>query len=194
MKFLKMFFCAALSGMSLMALAAGPAAATTLEVGGVPQNKSVALEITMTAGMSATLGTTDGNFVDTCTSSTLKGSTEGTYTGAVIGGKATSWVTGNCSHSVVNDVPGSVSIEHVKGTTNGTVRSTGARVTVQSTTFGVTLSCTTSSTHLGTLMGSAAGHATLKVNAVVNCGFFVPSATWQSAYTVTSPTGLGVVA
>lgn len=49
-------------------------------------------------------------------------------------------------------------------------------------------------THMGTLTGVKEGHATLHIDAIKNCGFFMPSATWGATFTVTSPTGLGVVA
>jgi hypothetical protein len=193
MNHLKMLSCAALSAMALMAFAGGSASATTLEVGGVVQNKSVALEITMSAGTSAAIRTTDMTMVDTCTFSRLKGSTEGSFSGTTVGGKAASWETGNCTHSVKMTKPGSITIQHTAGT-NGTVRSSGAEIQVQSTTFGTTLVCSTNNTHLGTLSGVSSGHAKIKTLAVVNCGFFVPSAMWESEYTVTSPTGFGVVA
>jgi hypothetical protein len=192
MKYIKMLGLAALSAMALMAFAAGSASATTLEVGGVAKNSSVTLSASLVSGSSAVLRQTSNDFVDTCTTSTVGGKTEGSFTGAAVSGKATV-AFGNCTHETKVDNGGTISVEHAGGT-NGTVRSSGASVTVQSTTFGATLNCTTNNTHLGTLTGSAAGHASLKVNAVVNCGFFVPSAKWEAEYTVTSPTGLGVVA
>ncbi|HEX6204942.1 MAG TPA: hypothetical protein VFZ29_03950, partial [Solirubrobacterales bacterium] len=81
----------------------------------------------------------------------------------------------------------------IPGTTNGTVFSEEAEITVGSP-FG-TLNCKTNAgVDLGTLTGTKEGHATIDVNAVLNCGFLMPSATLKGTYTVTSPTGLGVSA
>jgi hypothetical protein len=56
------------------------------------------------------------------------------------------------------------------------------------------LSCRTGEgTDIGTLTGKATGQATIDFKAVVNCGFLVPSSTWQGSYTITSPEGLGVI-
>jgi hypothetical protein len=193
MRYLKMLSLATLSTAVLMAFAAGSASATTLEVGGVAKNSSVTFEASLKSGTSMVLRQTDSSFWDTCTTSTFKGATEGSFTGVSVGGKISSMTFLNCTHQTKVDTGGTLSFEHV-GTTNGTVRSTGWSVTIQSTTFGATLNCTTNNTHLGVLTGSAAGHASLKMNAVINCGFFVPSSRWEAEYTFTSPTGLGVVA
>jgi hypothetical protein len=195
MHHLKMIGLAALAAMALMAVAAGSASATTLEIHGVTKNSSVSLEASLKAGSSAILRQTSADFVDTCTSSTVKGATS-TFTGTTVSGGISTLTFGNCTHTTHVHKPGSLSVEHIKNTTNGTVRSSGAQVTVQSTTFGATLNCTANNTHLGVLTGTAdtTKHASLKINAVVNCGFFVPSALWEGEYTVTSPTGLGVSA
>jgi hypothetical protein len=192
MKYLKMLALTAIAAMAAMAFTAGSASATTLEVGGIAKNSSVTFEMTLKAGSSTVYRQTDGSFVDTCTTSSFKGKTEGSFTATAVGGKVSA-TFGNCTHATTVDSGGSLSIAHA-GTTNGTVRSTGMSVTLQSTTFGATLNCTTNNTHFGTMVGTASGHASLKVNAVINCGFFVPSAKWEAEYTVTSPTGLGVVA
>jgi hypothetical protein len=63
-----------------------------------------------------------------------------------------------------------------------------------STAFG-TVNCKTGTgTDLGTLTGVSSGNATMHINAVLNCGFLLPSATFKGTYTVTSPSGLGVTA
>jgi hypothetical protein len=172
---------------------AANASATAMEVTGKSMTTtSVTIEASLKSGTSAVLESTSSSFVDTCTSSTVKGKTEFLY-GSTVTGKVSTLTFSNCTHVTKVVTNGSLAIEH-SGGTNGTVRSHGALVEVQSTTFGVTLECTTSNTHLGTLAGVAHGHATINVNAVVNCGFFMPSALWQASYAVTSPTGLGVVA
>jgi hypothetical protein len=192
MKYIKMLGLAVVAAMALMAVAAGSASATTLEVGGVTQTASVTLEASLKSGSSAVLRDTANSTVDTCTTSTVTGKTESPFTGTTVGGKATVDFK-NCTHTTTVDAGGTLTVEHAGGT-NGTVRSSGASVTVQSTAFGATLNCTTNNTHLGVLGGVKEGHASLKVNALVNCGFLVPSAKWEAEYTVTKPTGLGVVA
>jgi hypothetical protein len=194
MKYLKMLGLAVLSAMAVTAFAAGSASATTLEVGGVAQNSSVTLEGSLTSGTSAVLRTTDTGFIDTCTTSVIKGKTEGVFTGKAVSGKVSAMTFSNCTHSVKVISGGSVSVEHIAGTTNATVRSSGFQAEVLSTTFGAWLNCTTNNTHLGTFTGSKSGHASAAVNGVINCGFFVPSAKWEGHYTLTTPTGLGFVA
>jgi hypothetical protein len=193
MRHLKMIGLAAVAVMAMMAVVAGHASATTLEVGGVSQSSSVAPDLSLKAGSTLLLEMTDGTPILTCFTSTIGGKTESPYSGTTVGGKTVVSFS-SCGHSATVDSGGSLTFEHITGTTNGTVRSTGMSVTVQSTTFGATLNCTTNNTHLGTLAGVASGHASLKVNAVVNCGFFAPTTKWTGDYTITTPTGLGVVA
>ena len=45
-----------------------------------------------------------------------------------------------------------------------------------------TLTCTTSNTDIGTLTGVKEGNATMDINAVLNCGAFLPSAKWEGTY------------
>jgi hypothetical protein len=164
-------------------------AATSLEVGGAPKNEAVAIKAS--AGGSLLLSATAGGFANTCTESTVEGSTEAPFSGATVGGKVSSLTFAKCTNEPVTvDSAGTLTVENISGTTNGTIRSNGAKVTTGSP-FG-SLTCTTSGTDLGTLTGVASGKATIDVNAVLNCGFFLPSAKWEGSYTVTSPEGLGV--
>jgi hypothetical protein len=194
MRHLKMFSFAALSAMALMAPGAGTASATTMEVEGATQNKAITLEMSSISGWSTLFAYTSRSFIDTCTSSAIKGSTEGSFTGTTVGGNISSMTFSNCTHATKVVQSGSFTVEHLSGTTKGTVRSTGLWVEVASTSFGLTHKCTTLNTHLGTLSGSLYGHASLSVNAVLNCGSFAPTANWEGLYRVTSPTGLGVSA
>ncbi len=190
MKYLKMLGLAAVAAMAMTAFTAGSASATTLEIGGVTQNGSVAISASLEGGTSAVLSRTDGSLANTCTKSTVKGSTE-TVTGATVTGAiAKNDLTfTSCTRPVEVHKGGTLHVAHTSGT-NGTVTSSGAEVTVSSI-FG-TLNCKTGEgAHLGTLTGVKEGHATMDISAVLNCGI-VPSATWNGTYTVTSPTGLGV--
>ncbi|HEV2858713.1 MAG TPA: hypothetical protein VGW80_09960 [Solirubrobacterales bacterium] len=199
MKLTKILGVVAAAAMALMAFAS-TASATTLEVGGVKQAGAVTIHATLESGTSAILKDTGGAFANTCLESTVEGHTESPFTAAgtnPIGGPITTLTFSKCTEEpVVVDLPGRLTVSWIKGTTNGTLRSVSAKVTSPSP-FGA-LTCTTAAspgTHLGTVTGKAktTEHATIDINAVLNCGFFLPSAKWEGSYTVTSPTGLGVV-
>jgi hypothetical protein len=179
---------------ALVALAgASTASATTLEVGGVTKNESVVLKASLKSGTSTTWSTTDEFFAGTCLASTIEGKTT-TFTGFPIAAPLSTLSFSSCTEEpTVVDAPGSLSVEKIAGTTNGTVRSIGAKITMPSPYGG--LNCVTASspgTDIGTLTGVKSGNAIINMNAVLNCGFFLPSARWRGEYVVTSPTGLGV--
>ncbi|HEV2858708.1 MAG TPA: hypothetical protein VGW80_09935 [Solirubrobacterales bacterium] len=170
------------------------AAATTLEVAGVGRSESIAIKSSLKSGTTARLDDTGGAFANTCTESTVEGKTEAPFSGPTVGGKVSSLSFSSCTEEkVVVDESGSLTVERIAGSTNGTVRSIGAKVTTPSP-FG-SLTCVTAAspgTDIGKLTGVASGTATVDINAVLNCGFFLPSARWEGTYTVTSPEGLGV--
>ncbi|HEX6204349.1 MAG TPA: hypothetical protein VFZ29_00890 [Solirubrobacterales bacterium] len=194
MKYLKMLGIAAVAAMSFMAFAASSASATTLEVGGVTQNGAVT--ITGSLDESVILARTDGSFANTCTKSHFHGTT--TKFTKPVTGPLSSLTFEGCERPVTVHKPGALEVVHIAGTTNGTVFSESAEVTSGSP-FG-TLNCKTGeTTHIGTLTAATTAtnptvHATVDVNAVLNCGFLVPSATWKGSYWITSPTELGVSA
>jgi hypothetical protein len=191
MKLTKILGVLAVAAMALMAFAS-TASATTLEVNGVKQTGAVTIKSSLKTGTSALLKDTGGFFANTCTVSTVEGKTT-TFTGTTVGGPISSLTFSKCTEEpVVVDAPGSLTVENIAGTTNGTVRSIGAKVTSPSP-FGA-LTCVTAAspgTDIGILTGTSP-HATMDINAVLNCGFFLPSAKWEGTYTVTSPTGLAV--
>jgi hypothetical protein len=193
MKHLKIIGLAAVAAMALMAFAAGSASATTLEIGGETQKGGVEISASIAPGGSAILEDTNKLTQDTCTASTAVGTTT-TITAASVGGPISSLTFSGCTHTTHVLANGSLSVSRSGSPTNGTVTSAGAEVTVKSTVFGVSIVCKTGTgTDIGTLTGVPSGHATMDINAVVNCGSFVPTAKWTGTYTVTSPTGLGVV-
>jgi hypothetical protein len=193
---LKMLGLAALAAMAFAAFAASPASATTLEVNGVTQNSSVSLSASLESGTSAVLARTDGSLANTCDNSTVAGKTETTFTGTKVTGDVSTLTFGSCTRTVTVDTKGSLYVEHISGTTNGTVFSEEAEVTVKTPFFEPEVNCKTGAgTDIGTLTGKKTGEiATMDINAVLNCGFLLPSATWKGSYIVTSPTGLGVSA
>jgi hypothetical protein len=178
--------------LALMAFA-GTASATTLEKGGVTQSGSIAIEATLKSGTSALLTDTFGFFGNTCTNSTVAGSTS-TKTGPAVEGPISTLSWGSAATPCKEGNPtvhskGGLAVERIGTTTNGTVESWLAEVTVPSA-LGL-LTCTTSvfGTDLGTLTGVKAGNATMDVNAVLACGIDMK---WTATYTVTGPVGLGV--
>lgn len=186
-------FSLAAAAMAWGALAvAGTASATVLSIGGVAQNKSITIEATLKSGTSAILKDKNGTTNDTCTGSTVKGATEGSFEGVTVGGKVSSLTFTGCSHTTTVIAPGSLSIAWTSGT-NGTVSSSGAEVTVKSTVFGVSAICKTGTgTTIGTLTGVKEGSATMDISATtLDCGALGTSS-WTGTYTVTSPSGLGV--
>lgn len=199
MKLTKILGVAAFAAMALMAFAS-TASATTLETNGVKQTGTVTLKGTLEPETSALLTDTSGAFANTCTSSTVEGSDSTATTGTTVSGPITALSFSNCTdETVVVDEKGSLSVEWIKGTTNGTLRSTGAKVTVPATLFGfkVTVTCVTEKTDLGTITGKASGSATIDINAVLNCGSSLPSAPWKGSYVTTTSSGgahaIGVV-
>jgi hypothetical protein len=193
MKITKILGAAAVAALALMAFA-GTASATTLEVNGVAQTGPVTIHATVEPETSVLLSATGGGFANTCTESTVKGTTTSPFTAETIGGPIEVLTFGHCTNEpVVVHKPGYLTITWIKETTSGTVTSDGAEVTTPSP-FG-NLTCKTPATgaDIGTLTGKSAGSATMDINAVLNCGFFLPSAKWVGSYLVTSPEGLGVI-
>jgi hypothetical protein len=185
----------ALAGLAiaLMSLAgASTASATALEVKQAAKNEPVTISASLAS--SSTLESTSGVISNTCSTSTVGGTTS-VFSGTTVSGPVSTLSFGGCLHEkVVVSKMGSLSVERIGATTNGTVRSSGAEVTVPVTIFGsvVTTTCTTSETDLGTLAGVASGNATITLSAILDCGGVLPSAKWTGTYTVTSPEGLGV--
>ena len=194
MKLTKILGVVAVAALALMAFASS-ASATTLAVGGVTKTTAITIESSLKSGTTALLTDTSGFFANTCTVSTVKGQDSTKTTGTVVTGpiETLSWgtVATPCTEgNPTVDTKGSLSVERIGTTTNGTVKSEGAKVTVPSP-FGL-LTCTTAAegTDLGTLTGVASGTATMDINAVLSCGI---TAKWTGTYTVTTPEGLGVV-
>jgi hypothetical protein len=193
MKHVKVLCLLTAAAMALTALAASSASAYTVEVGGVTKNESIEISGSLQKESTAVLTRTDGSFANTCTGVTGTGTTESPFTGETLGGSVKERTITGCTRSITIHKDGSVKIEHISSSTNGTVFSSGVEIT-SGTPFG-TVNCKTGTgTHMGVLTGKASGEATVEVNAVVNCGFLLPSTGLKATLVVTSPEGLGVVA
>jgi hypothetical protein len=196
MKYLKILSLAAVAAMALMAFGAGTASATKLYGSGVALGVGTELKGSLTG--SASLTTTEGTVLNTCTGSALAGktTTAGGAAETVKGTVATSALTwSGCTNTVTTLEGGELEVHHVTGTTNGTLTAKGFKVTVQ-TPFGSCVFTAATGTHMGTLTGSTTGNATMDVNAVVTreSGLCPSSAKWVANYAVTSPTKLTVEA
>ena len=181
---------AAVAALALMAFAS-TASAATLETGGVKQSGAVALHATLSG--SATLESTSGVFSNTCSVSTVAGTTS-VFTGTPTGSVSALSFTG-CIHSPVTvHSKGEIFVSRIGSTTNGTVFSSGADVTVPiESIFGSTtvVTCTTNNTDIGELTGVAVGTATIHVNAILECSGILPSARWTATYNLTTTSGAG---
>ncbi len=193
---LKALGLAAVAAMAFLAFAASSASATTLEVGGVTQNSEVTFEISLESGSSLVTSRTDGSLANTCLNSTMKGTTASPFTSATVTSPISTLSFESCTRPLSVHKPGTLHFQHIAGTTDATVSSSGSEWTVGSP-FG-TLNCKTGAgVDIGRLTGTdgtPATHAQLDINAVINCGFLVPSAKLAGTYLVTSPTGFGVSA
>lgn len=188
MKFTR-FVVAVTAALSLLVFVAD-ASATTLEVKGVAVNSSVTIEATLAGGFSLLFTDTSNVAANTWTASALVMKTASPFTGSTVGGSVTGMsFTNGTEGNVSVDSSGSFSTANIAGTTNGTVRSNSAKITVPS--FFGTLTCETSNTDIGTLSGVASGTARLIINAVLPCTV-IGTAKLSGTYTVTSPGALGV--
>jgi len=193
MKYVKMLGLAALSAMALMAFAS-TASATTLEKEGVTQTGAVTINAHLASGTGVLFGNTSSSWVVICTTSSFSGTTS-TFTGTPTGTVSALTFEGCTPRNVTVHSNGKLFVEQIKKTTDGTVSSEEAEITVQTPPFGVYVNCKTNAgTDIGTLVGTASGHATIEINSALNCaGPIATSLVWRGTYTVTSPTGLGVV-
>ena len=200
MKYLKMLGLAAVAAMALTALlGAGSASAQTLYKYTTPSaNDTIAvgtvLTSTLESGTSALLKDTLGGVNDTCTGSEVKGAV-GTNTTTDAGGAITSLTFTGCSHTTDVLANGELEIKNIAGTTNGTVVSKNARVTIKSTIFGISCTANTGAgTTIGTLTGAktSTAQATMDINGVITLENGCGDSTWTGSYLVTSPAGLTV--
>lgn len=193
MKHLKLIATAMTVLAALAVVGVASASATTLEVKGVTKNEAVTIVGSLQKETSMVFSRTDGSLANTCTIFEIEGSAVSPFTGTKVAATGKTLQFGGCERPVTAHKTGTLIGEHIAGTTNGTMSSAEAEVTA-STPFG-TVNCKTGlGTHLGTVTGTATGHATFHINAVLNCGFLLPSASMKGTATVTSPTGVGASA
>jgi len=200
MKYLKMLGLAAVAAMALTAFfGAGSASAQTLYTYKTP-NANIPIPVgtelisTLESGKSALLKDTGGLANDTCTGSEVKGAISTNNT-TDAGGSISALTFTGCTHTTHVLAKGELEIKNIAGTTNGTVISKGARVTIKSTVFGISCVANTGAgTTIGTLTGakSETDRATMDINGVITLENGCGDSTWTGSYEVTSPLGLTV--
>jgi hypothetical protein len=192
MKHVKILGLVAVAAMALMAFAANSASATTLKSGATTVT-TIEASLVETAKLTETSGTV----LDTCTGSTVSGTTTADSAPELKGSGAVTWSGCLTTTDTIN--AGEVGITWINGTNNGIVKSYGAEVTVS--LAGGTLSCTygtpATGLELGTLKGTESGNATIEINKPVEFksgSFACPKSTvWNAKYQVTNPSPLRVV-
>jgi hypothetical protein len=182
----------ALAVMGLLGTAA--ASATTLEVGGAAQNKAVTIEATLASGGTLVFKDSSGTTIDTCTASELKAATEFPYTNLnPVAATVSTFTLSQCTHTTDVLNKGKLSFTWDTSGTEGSVWWSGVEWTTLSTVFGTDSICKPGfSTKLGTLTGVSSGHATLYAKDTFSCGI-LGNVTMTGTYTITAPTGLGIV-
>jgi hypothetical protein len=192
MKLTKVLAVVAFAAMALMAFASS-ASATTLELKGTPEtSKDVTIKVTLASGNSSLLTDTSNVLANTCTTSTVEGSDPTSTGGAgkAVEGPISALEWSGCTEgNPTTDAKGTFSVTNLSGTTNGTVSSTGTKVTWPS--FFGTLTCETSNTDLGKINGVKEGTASMIVNAILSCSG-IGTAKLTGTYVITSPSNLGV--
>src|SRR5690348_796551 len=170
MKHLKMFAFAAMAAAALMALVGvGSASAETeLFSGNTTLGTDQTISSSLESGTTARLQSTSEALTDTCTESSVSGTTTSVKaTEATIGGKITTLSFGNCAFTTHPDELGFFSVETIGSGPDGTLR--GSHTTVTITISGATcIYGTGTGTHLGTVTGFTGKNATIDINAVLN--------------------------
>jgi hypothetical protein len=166
---------------------ASTASATTLETNGVANAGAVTTHAS--AESELVLTATSRAFANACSESTIESTTTTPFTGTRVGGPVSTLTFGACVDSVTVHRPGYLEVENISGTTNGTIFSKSAEVTTGSPFGNLTCRTAAAGTDLGTFTGGVTG--TIDINAVINCGFFLPSARFEGKYIITSgPNGV----
>jgi len=180
MRYIKMLGLAAVAAAALMAFVGASTASATVLVGtSGPLGSGTTINAALEPGTEAVLEAGFGNIA--CGESTVHGtiSNAGGAAATVSGPISKGGLTfGACTGDTVSVLKeGTLEIHHIAGTTNGTLTSSGAEVTViNHDTGGTHCIYRTENTHIGVLTGNKTGTATLHAEA-----------TWKATYTVNVP-------
>lgn len=189
MKHVKMLGLLAVAAAALMAFA-GTASATTLTSSGSTYTSTIEAE-------SEGKTTLHGPFTSvTCEESKVKGTVETHGAGVTAGGAVSSLTFSKCNFPVTVKKAGSLQVHATEGG-NGTLTSSGAEITIETSIASCIFTTKAEGTDVGTLTGNASGNATLDINsaAIPRTGhsiFCGSSGTWTGSYKVTTPGNLTV--
>jgi hypothetical protein len=144
---------------------------------------------------SASMTTTEGTVLDTCSGGELTGKTANSGSAAeTVRGlvPATNLTWSNCTNTVDTLAGGETETHAITGTVNGTYTASGFEVTVNTGLLGSCVFTAGQGTHIGTVTGGLS--ATVDVIAVITrkTGLCPSTAKWVTTYNVTSPTPLYV--
>ena len=205
MKHMKMFGLAIAAAALTAFLGAGTASSTVLcetTVSPCPAGWDVAasteLDFSVQSGTSLIFTDPFGSIIDTCTASTMKGTTTNT-------GSSTTTVSGHnsvltfgtaatpCTRPATVVTAGSFEIHHIVGTDNGTVTSTGTTVIVHNVPFFGSCQYSTNATDFGESthhfnIRRVTVHLTLSLSSENGC----PKGTWEGIYEYTGSTFFSV--
>lgn len=151
------------------------------------------VDLSLKSGTSMVLKNTGGSIEATCSGGTINGLI-GAEAANVVSIETSEWTWSNCSHTADTIAVGSLEIERIAETYNGTVKGKGAewKFTIAGVecTYGLGTGI-----DLGTLTGGT--EPRLQVNSVINKtagGFLCPTTTvLEAEYEVTSPHALYVI-
>jgi hypothetical protein len=203
MKYLKMLGLALIAAAALTSFIGASTASATVLYKTTPSLQTLGvgtiLDFSLQSGTSASLVTTAGESLDTCTSSTVKGkiTNEGSATTTTTG-EITELTWGGCTFPTVTLVKGKLEVHHIAGTTNGLLTADGeTTVTINTVFFGSCIYGVTAGTTLGELTGGdpAIFHANAVAKKISGSGFTCPETSkWTATYVSTEPTSIDVEA
>lgn len=178
------------------AVGASSASATTFEVNGVTGNQSLYFTMSLEPGTSMTFKATANEYlINTCQESELTGVSVSPFSDSTITTPLETLQFSGCNRTWTIHRAGQLYVEHIPGSTDGTLFWENADLTFRGGTPYPTSECKTGTgTHIGTVTGKGSGYAAVDINAVLNCGFLFPALKWRASYVVTLPTGLGMSA
>ena len=189
MKYAKMLGLLAVAAAALMAFA-GVASATILTS---PAGTTYTSTIKAESEGSTTLHNSSLGISVTCTASTVEGKVESHGAASTAGGKISSLTFTGCG---TNDVSvakaGSLEI-HSLGSGKGTLTSTGAEITINSTSIGISCTYTTNGTDIGVVTGGTPAKLAIASSTITRTGdsvFCGSSGLWTGNYKVTTPSTL----
>jgi hypothetical protein len=196
MNYLKIIGIAIMAAVATMAFVASSASATVLYKGAEAVKAGTPIVATLSG--SATLKSTGGTLLNTCTGSEIKaeianaGGASATVSGPI---NTLNW--GVCTEPTKTTIKGELEMHQITNTINATVTFKKTTFDVNTTVFGAECQWTVGEAlDTGPLAGSKTGDATILINTVISAenAFFCPDAKLEALFNVTSPTPMHAAA